>query len=94
VLKLLRRLYARLRLQINEAKSAVDLAWKRKILGYSFWVAKDSMVRRRVADRALATMKDKVREITKRMGGRASARRVQRHYGLTVPPWTAAGNRG
>jgi group II intron reverse transcriptase/maturase len=71
VLKLLRRLYARLRLQINEAKSAVDLAWKRKILGYSFWVAKDSTVRRRVADKALATMKDKVREITKRTGGRS-----------------------
>ena len=71
VLKLLRRLYARLRLQINEAKSAVDLAWKRKVLGYSFWVAKDSTVRRRVADKALATMKDKVREITKRTGGRS-----------------------
>ena len=34
VMGLLRRLYAGLRLRINEAKSAVDLAWKRKILGY------------------------------------------------------------
>jgi RNA-directed DNA polymerase len=36
VMRLLRQLYANLRLRINEAKSAVDLAWKRKLLGYSF----------------------------------------------------------
>jgi RNA-directed DNA polymerase len=42
VMQLLRRLYARLRLRINEDKSAVDLAWNRKILGYSFWVASGS----------------------------------------------------
>jgi len=86
VLKLLRRLYARLRLQINEAKSAVDLAWKRKILGYSFWVAKDSTVRRRVADKALATMKDKVREITKRTGGR-SIEQVCKRLGEYLRGW-------
>jgi group II intron reverse transcriptase/maturase len=71
VMGLLRQLYAGLRLRINETKSAVDLAWKRKILGYSFWVAKDSTVRRRVADKALATMKDSIRDITKRTGGRS-----------------------
>jgi group II intron reverse transcriptase/maturase len=86
VLKLLRRLYARLRLQINEAKSAVDLAWKRKVLGYSFWVAKDSTVRRRVADKALATMKDKVREITKRTGGR-SIEQVCKRLGEFLRGW-------
>jgi hypothetical protein len=86
VLKLLRRLYARLRLQINEAKSAVDLAWKRKILSYSFWVAKDSTVRRRVADKALATMKDKVREITKRSGGR-SIEQVCKRLGEYLRGW-------
>jgi RNA-directed DNA polymerase len=71
VMGLLRQLYAGLRLRINETKSAVDLAWKRKILGYSFWVARDSTVRRRVADKALATMKDSIRDITKRTGGRS-----------------------
>jgi len=86
VLKLLRQLYARLRLRINEAKSAVDLAWKRKILGYSFWVAKDSTVRRRVADKALATMKDKVREITKRTGGR-SIEQVCKRLGEYLRGW-------
>jgi group II intron reverse transcriptase/maturase len=71
VMALLRQLYAKLRLRVNETKSAVDLAWNRKVLGYSFWVAKDSTVRRRVADKALATMKDKVRAITARTGGRS-----------------------
>jgi RNA-directed DNA polymerase len=86
VMKLLRRLYAGLRLRVNEAKSAVDLAWKRKILGYSFWVAKDSTVRRRVADKSLATMKDKVREITKRTGGR-SIEQVCKRLGEYLRGW-------
>jgi RNA-directed DNA polymerase len=71
VMELLRRLYARLRLRVNEAKSAVDLATKRKILGYSFWVAAGPTVKRRVAGKALATMKEQVRFITKRNGGRS-----------------------
>ena len=45
----LKRLYARLRLRVNEAKSAVARPWDRKFLGYSFWVAKGREVRRRVA---------------------------------------------
>ncbi len=39
VMALLRRLYGRLRLKINETKSAVASAFGRKFLGYSFWVA-------------------------------------------------------
>jgi group II intron reverse transcriptase/maturase len=71
VMELLRRLYAKLRLRVNEAKSAIDLATKRKILGYSFWVAAGSTVKRRVAGKALATMKEQVRFITRRTGGRS-----------------------
>jgi len=75
VMGLLRRLYKRLRLRVNESKSAIDLAWKRKILGYSFWIAPGRVVKRRVASKALATMKDRVRVITGRTRGR-SIRRV------------------
>jgi len=71
VMGLLRRLYAGLRLRINETKSAVDLAWNRKILGYSFWVSRNQGVKLQVADKALATMKEKVREITRRTGGQS-----------------------
>jgi group II intron reverse transcriptase/maturase len=68
VMKTLRRLYARLRLQINESKSTVARPWVRKFLGYSFWVDEDDTVKRRIADKALAAMKDRVRSITIRHG--------------------------
>src|SRR5881628_315526 len=48
VLEALRGLYAKLRLRINEAKSAVARAWSRQFLGYSFWVAPGRIVQRRV----------------------------------------------
>jgi RNA-directed DNA polymerase len=67
----LRRLYARLRLRVNEAKSAVARPQDRKFLGYSFWYARGGEVRRRVAPKALAAMKERVREITTRNGGRS-----------------------
>jgi RNA-directed DNA polymerase len=71
VLQTLRRLYARLRLQVNEAKSAVARPWDRKFLGYSFWVAPGRQVKRRVAPAALAAMKARVRELTGRNRGRS-----------------------
>lgn len=71
VMGLLRRLYASLRLRINESKSAVDLGCNRKILGYSFWIGPGRVVKRRVAGKALETMKQRVRFITKRSGSRS-----------------------
>ncbi len=60
----LKHLYARLRLRINEAKSAVARPWDRKFLGYSFWVAPGRKVKRRVAPKALEAMKQRLRELT------------------------------
>lgn len=71
VMEGLRRLFSGLRLRVNEAKSAVAHPQDRKFLGYSFWYAKESEVKRRVAHKALVTMKDRVRDITKRSGGRS-----------------------
>ena len=73
VMAALRRLFANLRLRINESKSAVALATQRKFLGFSFWVAKGRIVKRRVAPQALKRMKDRVRQITRRSGGRSLA---------------------
>jgi retron-type reverse transcriptase len=67
----LRRLCGRLRLRINEAKSAVGRPWDRKFLGYRVWVVPGRKVKRRVAPKALTAMKDRVREITARNGGRS-----------------------
>jgi group II intron reverse transcriptase/maturase len=71
VMGLLRQLYERLRLRVNESKSAVDLAWNRKILGYSFWIAPGRVVKRRVARKTLVAMKERVRRITRRTRGRS-----------------------
>ena len=49
VMRLLRRLYGRLRLKVNEAKSTIASVFRRKFLGYSFWVAPGGKIKRRVA---------------------------------------------
>ena len=86
VLRLLRRLYGKLRLRINDAKSAVDRPWNRKFLGYSFWVAPGRNVKRKVAPKALEAMKERVRQITGRNGGR-SLRAVADELRAYLPGW-------
>lgn len=54
----------KLRLKVNEKKSAVDRPWKRKFLGFSFTNHKEPKVR--IAKSSLARMKKKIREITSR----------------------------
>jgi group II intron reverse transcriptase/maturase len=71
VMALLSRLYGRLRLRINESKSAVARVWERKFLGFSFWVAPGKRIRIRVADQALAEMRERVRRLTRRTRGRS-----------------------
>jgi len=71
VMQVLRHLFAKLKLRINESKSAVARPWDRKFLGYSFWVAKGHEVKRRVAGKALAAMKHRVRFLTGRSRGRS-----------------------
>ena len=78
VMALLRRLYAKLRLTVNETKSAVASGLRRKFLGYSFWVAPKGVVRRAVATKPLATFKQRVRELTRRSGGRSMREVVER----------------
>lgn len=77
VMELLRRLYAGLRLRVNEAKSAVDRAHNRKLLGYSFyWGRRGEGVKRKVASKALTAMKDRVRELTRPMRSQSITRVV------------------
>src|SRR4029077_15635172 len=58
VMEALRGLYAKLRLRVNETKSAVARPQDRKFLGYSFWIGPGRTIKRRVAPKALATMKE------------------------------------
>ena len=77
VMTLLRRCYAKLRLTVNEAKSAVSIVTGRKFLGYGFWFAKDG-VKRKVAVKALTTFKHRVRQLTRRSGGRSMVEVIER----------------
>ena len=77
VMELLRRLYGKLKLTINEAKSAVAQAFGRKFLGYSFWLGRGGTVKRGVAAKPLATFKQKVRWLTRRSGGRSMSQVVE-----------------
>jgi len=96
VMALLRRLYGRLRLKVNETKSAVASVFGRKFLGYSFWVAPGRVVKRRVADKPLATFRQRIRELTSRSGGRSMRDVIRRvrayllgwkaYYGLAQTP--------
>ena len=79
VMALLRRLYARLRLRINEAKSRVSSVFAgRKFLGYSFWVAPTGVIKRTVAKKALETFKQRVRQLSRRSCGRSLQQVVER----------------
>lgn len=84
VMEALRRLYGRLRLRVNAEKSAVARPWNRKFLGYSFWVAPGGVIKRRVAAKALATMKERVRGMTARNGGRSIRQVVDELRGYLV----------
>jgi len=57
----------RLKLKVNEAKSAVARPQDRKFLGFSFTSGPE--VRRAIAPKALTRFKDKIREITRQAKG-------------------------
>ena len=78
VMAYLRKLYDGLKLQINEAKSAVGSAFGRKFLGYALWVGKGREVKCKVADKAMQTFKARIRQITCRSGGRSMEQVVER----------------
>jgi RNA-directed DNA polymerase len=78
VMKLLRSLYAKLHLTVNETKSAVASVFGRKFLGYSLWVAPKGVIKRRVANKPMATFKQRIRQLTRRSGGRSMGEVVQR----------------
>jgi RNA-directed DNA polymerase len=96
VMALLRRCYAKLHLTVNETKSAVAGVAGRKFLGYSFWFAPKGEIKRKVAAKPLATFKQRVRELTRRSGGRSMGEVVERlrpyllgwkaYYGLAQTP--------
>jgi RNA-directed DNA polymerase len=78
VMELLKKLYAGLKLRINEAKSAVGSAFGRKFLGYSLWVAAGKEVKCKVAKKPLQDFKVRIRQLTSRSGGRSMEQVVEK----------------
>jgi hypothetical protein len=83
VMALLRRLYGRLGLKVNETKSAVASVFGRQFLGYSLRVAAGGVVKRKVAAKPLLAFRHRIRELTRRAGGRSMKRTWWNSYGPT-----------
>jgi RNA-directed DNA polymerase len=57
----------KLKLKVNQQKSAVARPWERKFLGFSF--TREATPRRRIAPKAVLRFKERVRELTSRTRG-------------------------
>lgn len=96
VMELLMRCYDKLHLKINESKSAVAGAFGRKFLGYALWLAPKGVVKRAVSKRALETFRQRIRQLTRRSGGRSISEVIEdlrgyllgwkAYFGLTQTP--------
>src|SRR5215472_2423240 len=64
---LTRFITTKLKLKVNEQKSAVARPWERKFLGFSFTSAETP--KRRIAPKAVVRFKERVRELTSRTRG-------------------------
>ena len=58
-----------LKLRVNPAKSAVERPWKRKFLGYSVTVQRETVLR--IAPQSVTRLKDRVRELLRQGRGRS-----------------------
>lgn len=71
-------LQERLKLKINEQKSAVDRPWKLKFLGFSMYKDKAGRILIRLAPQTIKRVKMKIREITSRNKPVSMAERIER----------------
>jgi RNA-directed DNA polymerase len=86
VLQGLRACYARLRLKVNESKTAVAPVWSRKFLGYCLWAGAADRVHLGLADATVERLRARLRLLTGRMRGRSLSQVIDdlRAY---VPGW-------
>lgn len=84
VMRLLRCCYDKLPLKINETKRAVTGVFGRKFHGYALWRAGNGEVRRGVSKKALETFRQRIRQLTRRNGGRSMAEVIERLRGYLL----------
>ncbi len=88
VLQALRVVYAKLKLRVNEAKTAVAQVWERKFLGYCMRRTAGGQVKLAIAVQAVDKARQRLREITRRTRG-CSMGRIVRELQSYVPGWKA-----
>jgi RNA-directed DNA polymerase len=67
----------KLKLKVNEAKSAVAKPQERKFLGFSFLIRPGKEPKRRIAPKAIDRFKERVREITRKAKGESMKQMIQ-----------------
>ena len=87
---------SKLKLKVNEAKSAVAKPQERKFLGFSFYMGKKGP-KRRIAPKALEKFKERIREITLGSRGRSMKQTIEElsryvrgwvaYFGFCETPW-------
>src|SRR6201988_281542 len=70
--RLTRFITMKLKLKVNQQKSAVARPWERKFLGFSFTAGREP--KRRIAPKAVLRFKERVRELTRRTRGVSTER--------------------
>jgi RNA-directed DNA polymerase len=80
-----RFLEKRLRLKVNEEKSAVDRPWKRKFLGYTMTWNREPRIK--VAESSVKRLKMKLREILRRGRGRNIGRLIEEELTPLLRGW-------
>src|SRR5271157_5874762 len=81
---LTRFIHTRLKLKVNESKSAVAEPWERKFLGFSF--TNHESPKRRIAPKAVKRFRERVRELTRRTRG-ISIERMSKELALYLRGW-------
>ena len=74
----------KLKLKVNEKKSAVAQPWKRKFLGFSFTLNRQP--KRRIAPKSITRFKERVRELTRRTRG-VSIEEMVRQLAIYLRGW-------
>lgn len=67
----------KLKLKVNEAKSAVAKPQERKFLGFSFLVRRGKEPKRRIAPKAIDRFKERVRKITRKANGTSMKQMIE-----------------
>ena len=88
VLRWMRKMYEQLHLRVNESKTEVGPVFGRKFLGYCLRRWFGNTVKIAVAPKALETFKQRIRDITRRVGGK-SMKQVAEQMREYLPGWKA-----